>query len=74
MGMKAREKKMAKIRQIAAEKAQIAKRKEEKTAPIVKEVKRVVITVLATAFILYLGVLINSRLPVILAKLAENGI
>jgi len=73
MGMKARAKKQAKIEQMAAEKAEIAKRKEEKTAPIVKEAKRVAITILATAFILYLGVLINSRLPDILAKLTEKG-
>jgi len=73
MGMKERAKKQAKIEQFEAEKAEIARRKEERTAPIVKEVKRVVITVLLTAFILYVGVLINSRLPDILAKFAENG-
>lgn len=73
MGMKQRAKKQARLEQLAAEKAEITKRKEAKTAPIIREVKRVVITAVATAFILYLGVLVNSRLPDILAKLTEKG-
>ena len=73
MGKKAREKKLEKIEQEMAEKAAIEQRRAERIAPVIRTAKRLTIAVLATAFILYLGVVINTRLPDIIAKLMEKG-
>jgi hypothetical protein len=73
MGKKAREKKLEKIEQEMAEKQAIEQRRAERTAPIIRMVKRLTVAVVATGVILYLGVIINSKLPEILNGLAQRG-
>ena len=73
MGRKQREKKLEKIEQELAEKQGIEQRRSARVAPIIKTTKRIVVAVLATTFILYVGAVINSRLPDILDRLLEKG-
>ncbi|MEX0594498.1 MAG: hypothetical protein WD157_00125 [Patescibacteria group bacterium] len=73
MGKNAREKKLEKIEQEMAEKRVVELRRAERIAPIIITIKRLSAAVLATIFILYLGVMINSHLPEIVNRLTEKG-
>ncbi len=73
MGKKQREKKLEKIEQELAEKAAIEQRRQERIAPVLRWAKRITAAVLATGLILYLGVIVNSKLPAILVRLTEKG-
>lgn len=73
MGKNAREKKLEKIEQELAEKQAIEQRRKERVAPIVRWAKRLTLATIATFLILYLGVVINNRLPDILVRLTEKG-
>ena len=73
MGKKQREKKLERIEQEIAEKQAIELRRAERLAPIYRLVKRLSMAVVATFLILYLGVVVNGKLPDILARLTEKG-
>ena len=73
MGRKQREKKLERIEQELAEKQAIEQRKAERLAPIYRWARRLGIAVVATFLILYLGIVVNGKLPDILIRLAEKG-
>ncbi len=74
MGMRAREKKMAKIEQTLAEKQIIETRRRERMAPVYAMTRKFIITLTVTVALLYVGVIINQHLPIIAEKLLKRGL
>jgi|GEM_PF-3176411 len=62
MGRRAAERKAAKLQAQMLEKEAIAKRRHERRAPLVRWLRRLVLALLVTIFLLYLGVVINQKL------------
>ena len=73
MSKKQREREAAKVEQEIVEKKSIEHRRQVRLAPMLKLVKKLTVVILTTFFVLYLGVIINNRLPEILIKISENG-
>lgn len=73
MGKKTRERKTAKLEQIQREKKLIEVRKAEKLRPIYRTVRKIVMTLTATALLLYLGVFINAHLQGVINRILGRG-
>lgn len=74
MGMRAREKKLAKIEQTLAEKQIIETRRRERMAPIYAMTRKFLVTLTVTVVLLYVGVIINHHLPSITERLLKRGL
>lgn len=73
MGKKTRERKAVKLEQLRQEKKMIEVRKAEKLRPVYKMARKVVMTVTATALLLYLGVFINAHLQGVINRILGRG-
>lgn len=72
MGRKERIRKEQKVEQELAEKAAIEQRRKEKTDPVYRTTKRLVLAIVATVVILYLGVIVTAKLPEILQRITQS--
>lgn len=72
MGRNERIRKEQRLEQELAEKAAIEQRRKEKTEPVYRVTKRLVIAVVATVLILYLGVIVTAKLPDILQRISQS--
>ncbi len=73
MGKRAREKKLQKIEVFSKEKKEIEERKRSRLAPTIKIVKKLAITCLLTAFLIWIGLVVNGHLPTIVSKVGGKG-
>lgn len=73
MSKKQRERKAVRVEQELIEKIAIEQRRKVRVAPMFRTAKKLTFVVVTTVFVLYLGVMINNRLPEILTRIAENG-
>lgn len=69
MGKNSQERRMAKMEQSQAEKQQIEERRQERLRPVYKATRQLVLTLIVTIALLYIGVLINHHLPSITSRL-----
>lgn len=74
MGVRAREKKLAKIQQSLDEKRLVETRRKERLAPVYATTRKLLITLTITIALLYVGVLINRHLPGITNLLIRKGL
>lgn len=72
MGRNERIRKEQRLEQELAEKAAIEQRRKEKTEPVYQVTKRLVVAVVATVLILYLGVIVTAKLPDILQRISQS--
>lgn len=72
MGRNERLRKIQRLEQETIEKAAIEQRRKDKVEPTYRATKRLIFAVVATVVILYLGVIINDRLPQILQKITQS--
>lgn len=62
MGLKQRQKKLARLEEIEAQKLAIIERRQNRMAPFYRFVRKFVITATLTGVILYMGYIINNHL------------
>lgn len=68
MGKRAREKKLAKLAPIIAEKKSIEKRKVERALPRIRYAKQVSLALAATVFLLWVGAVVLDKINVWVQK------
>ena len=73
MGKRQKLKKLARVELELAEKQAIEARRAERLAPVYAMSRRVALAVVATTVLLYVGVMVNSKLPSILKRLSETS-
>lgn len=62
MGQKQRIKKMTRLQEIEAEKLEVIRRRQDRMAPFYRLMRKFVITLTLTIFLIYLGYIINNHL------------
>ena len=73
MGKRAREKKLAKLEMIEQEKTLIEERKKNRLTPTIRYVRKVILTLLATVLLLWVGTLVLGQIGSIIRRLTGNG-
>jgi hypothetical protein len=72
MGKKSRERKELKIQQTEQERILIEERRRARLAPAYALTKRLIITVLITVLLLYLGIFVSNHLPGITTQILRG--
>jgi|GEM_PF-3481329 len=73
MGKRAREKKLSRLEERAAELRQIEERKKSRLAPSLQYFRKFILTLLATIILLWLGVFVMEHISAILERLVGRG-
>ena len=69
MSRRQKVKKLARLEELEVQKAEIIRRREERMAPVYRFTRKFVVTLAATVFLLYVGLLINGHLHGITRRL-----
>jgi len=69
MGKRQKEKKLARLESVAAERQAVSQRRQERLAPVIRLARNFFITFAATIALLYLGFFVNKHLAGIISRI-----